>query len=138
MKKPEPQAVRPSDAIRRAYQRLTADFNKAPLTLPQTSVLRALMDRGIVNQTSLVAATGIDRSTLGEMLKRMASQGLVAAVRLESDNRNNLISLTPAGRKALLKSETALADAESSMMRMVPHADRQAFLRCLRAIVERA
>lgn len=96
------------------------------------------MNLGVINQTSLVAATGIDRSTLGEMLKRMASQGYVAAVRLESDNRNNLISITPAGRKALLKSETALADAEASMMRMVPSADRTAFLRCLRAIVERA
>lgn len=130
--------VRPSEGIRRAYQRLAATFadGKVALTLPQTALLRTLLEQGPLFQRQIKDFCGLDRSTLSDVLKRLATAGMVVAVRRETDQRAVMVSLTPAGRAALLKAETVLADAEAAMMKMVPSADRAAFLRSLRAIAE--
>lgn len=128
--------TRPSDGMRRAYQHLVSTFSGAPLTLPQTAVLGSLLHHGPLNQTQLVAACGVDRSTLGEMLKRLATMGAVVALRTEADKRAILVSLTPKGRAMLLKAQSVLSLAEASLMQMVPAADRTAFMRALTAIAE--
>ncbi len=125
-----------SDDMRRAYQRLAANFAGGALTLPQTAVLRALLGGGPMNQTRLVEASGIDRSTLGEMLRRLASAGHVVAARAEGDKRANLVLLTPGGRTTLWKAEKALAAAEADLVAAIPAADRKPFLRALRALAE--
>lgn len=129
---------RPSESIRRAYQHLGQAFNaaKVSLTLPQTSALRVLMQDGPQKQRSLCHLTGTDRATMSTLLARMATAGLVVAVREERDMRITMISITPTGREALLKADSALVLAEKRMMRLIRIADRPAFLRGLRAISE--
>lgn len=128
--------IRPSESLRRAYQGLNSSLSesKTPLSMPQASVLRALLQQGPLNQTMLVAASGVDRSTLSDMLVRLAGLGHIVAARRPEDKRASLVLLTPGGRAALLKAESALGTAEAAMMRKVPSADRAAFLRGLRAL----
>lgn len=125
-------SIRPSEGVRRAYQRLAASFD-GPVTLPQAAILRSLLV-GARTQTQIVSASGIDRSTVGEMLRRMHAQGLTTAKQSEEDKRANLVEITKVGRRALIKANHALFMAEAAMMQMVPSADRAAFLRALRAI----
>lgn len=127
--------TRPSEGIRRAYQRLNASFDAA-LTLPQTEVLRALYQHGPLYQRQITVLSGIDRSTLSALLRRMATDMLVANVRLETDKRAVQVTITPGGRKAFLKCEKALSEAEVALLNLIPAADRQAFLRGLKAICE--
>jgi len=45
--------------------------------------------------------TGIDRSTLAEMVRRMLERGLLSRERTEKDARANAVAITGSGRKAL-------------------------------------
>lgn len=130
--------MRTSEALRRAYQRLSAEFlQRGPaVTLTQASILRALLENGPVNQRRIMEASGIDRSTMCETLRRLAASGLVVAVRLPEDKRATMVSITPAGRSALQKVNSMVAEAEAGMMKLVPPADRAPFLRALRALAE--
>lgn len=129
-----------SDLIRRVSQAMTAAYMKQEpgLTLPQTCILRALMQKGPVNQTQLRLEAGIDRSTAASMLNRMARAGMLVNVRMESDKRALLVSITPAGRAALLKADGALAAAERELVGMVPRVKRPYFKDGLQAIVNGA
>lgn len=131
-------APRPSDSLRRSWQRLGAIFLKsgAALTIPQVIVLRTLFERGPLKQTELVKSAGIDRSSASSMIVALSHRGMVAMVRHEDDARAKLVSLTPLGRTVLNRADGALVDAESALMRLVAPADRVVFLRGLRAIAE--
>ncbi len=126
---------RPSEGIRRAYQRLTAPFDST-LSMSKTEVLQVLYQHGTLYQRQITELTGIDRSTLSDLLKRMATDGLVANARLESDSRAVQVTITPAGRKAFLRVEKVLALSEDALLNLIPKADRAAFLRGLKAICE--
>lgn len=94
------------------------------------------MAAGPIFQRQIVEQTGIDRSTLSELLRRMATLGMVVNVRRMADLRSISVSITPRGRAALLKADDQLADAEASLMRTIKPEDRAPFLRAIQAITE--
>ena len=52
-----------------------ADVGKSGLTQRQFTVLTVVDGNEGISHTSLVKATGIDRSTLADMISRLAAQG---------------------------------------------------------------
>lgn len=126
-----------SELIRRVSQAMTAAYMKQEpgLTLPQTCILRSLLQKGPVNQTQLRLVAGMDKSTANLMLRKLATAGMVVNLRVESDRRALLVSITPAGRAALLKADAALASAERDVVAMVPRVKRPYFKDGLQAIV---
>ena len=129
-----------TDLIRRASQALNVAYmaREPPATLTQALVLRGLAKSGPLNQAKLIEITGVDRSTLSEMLRRMASAGLLTTSRLEKDRRNIIVSITPKGRSVLLKVDRTLSDAETRIMMLVPSDLRMLFRKALQAIAEGA
>ena len=71
----------PSHLLRRCVQYANELFSREPaasdLTKQQFTVLAAVEQNEGVSQTDLVATTGIDRSTLAEMIRRMIEKGLL-------------------------------------------------------------
>ena len=57
------------------------------LTKQQFTLLAALEHNDGASQTALVEITGIDRSTLAEMVRRMLEKGLLSRERTEEDQR---------------------------------------------------
>lgn len=89
--------------IRRAHKAVDAIYTEeAPdgIPLPQVMVLGALVEGGSMCQASLLVASASDRSSLSEMLARMATAGLIARARSKADKRKLIVSITPAGRDA--------------------------------------
>jgi DNA-binding MarR family transcriptional regulator len=133
----------PSHLLHRAQQfaaeRFSQDYNGPDaLTLRQYAVLKALSAANGQTQTDLVKATGVDRSTLAEMIKRLEMKRLVARERAEDDARANAVSIT-AGGKALLSSVTArVSKADSAILAVVPKAQQKAFIATLQKIAEAA
>ncbi len=129
-----------TDLIRRASQALNVAYmgREPPATLTQSLVLRGLAKSGPLNQVKLIEITGVNRSTLSEMLRRMAAAGLVTASRLEKDRRNIIVSITPRGRSVLLKVDRTLSEAEARIMALVPSDLRTLFRKALQAIAEGA
>lgn len=128
----------PAHLLHRAQQRasdLTAQALRAyGLTSRQYAVLLALKSENEMTQSALVRVTGIDRSTLADMLARMSRRGLVTSERTESDQRANLVTITPAGARAVEAVAPKVADAEERMLDTLPTGMRDIFVEALQVL----
>ncbi|HEX4303232.1 MAG TPA: MarR family transcriptional regulator [Rhizomicrobium sp.] len=104
------------------------------LTKQQFTLLAALEHNEGVSQTALVDITGIDRSTLAEMVRRMLERGLLSRERTEEDQRANSVAISQSGRKALRAARTASERAEKALLDALPPAERPKFVKLLAAV----
>jgi DNA-binding MarR family transcriptional regulator len=104
------------------------------LTKQQYVVLLALEQHDGISQTALVETTGIDRSTLAEMMRRMLERGLVSRERVKEDQRANAVAITQPGRKALKSARLAALRAEKALLDVLPPSERRGFVKNLAAI----
>lgn len=95
-------AASPGQLLHRAQQfaaeRFSAATGGVEITQRQFAVLSALSEADGQTQTQLVQRTGIDRSTLAELVSRMATRGLIAREKAAGDARANAVKLTGEGR----------------------------------------
>ncbi len=135
-------SLTPSHLLRRCVQYANDLFSREPgaseLTKQQFTVLSAVEQNDGVSQTDLVAITGIDRSTLAEMIQRMTERGHLARERTEADARANAVRITPGGRKALRGARTANDRVERALLAGIPASERARFTRMLALIVAHA
>ncbi len=104
------------------------------LTKQQFTLLAALEHNEGVSQTALVDITGIDRSTLAEMVRRMLERGLLSRERTEEDQRANSVAISQSGRKALRAARTASERAEKALLDALPPAERPKFIKLLSTV----
>lgn len=132
----------PSHLLRRCVQFANDLFSREPgvseLTKQQFTVLAAVEQNEGMSQTDLVGITGIDRSTLAEMIRRMIEKGLLDRQRTETDQRANAVHIAVGGRKALRSARTASERVERMLLSGLSAADRTKFLKMLSAVVEQA
>ena len=132
----------PSYLIRRCQQfygdLYAREAGARELTKQQFTLLCALEHNEGASQTALVEITGIDRSTLAEMVRRMLEKGLLSRERTEEDQRANAVAISPSGRKALRAARNAADRAERALLEALPMPDRQKFVRALTQIAAAA
>jgi DNA-binding MarR family transcriptional regulator len=106
----KPQALAPfegsaSHLLHRAEQSATDIFSRiAPaglLTPRQFAILAAIEANQGLSQTGLVENTGIDRSTLADIIRRMLDKGLIKRERTADDARAYAVHLTRKGSNML-------------------------------------
>lgn len=135
-------AQAPSHLIRRCQQYFgdlyAMEAGARELTPQQFTVLAALEHNEGVSQTALVEMTGIDRSTLAEMARRMVERGLLSRERTQEDQRANAVAITPNGRKALRSARLAADRAERALLDPLPLPDRAKFVKLLTQIASAA
>lgn len=121
--------------LHQAHQVARDAFDDGNLTPTQYLILRAICEKGDgINQTQIVQATGIDRSTMADVLRRMQTSGLIRRRRSYQDTRCIGASLTEGGRKALLRATEAAEKANEAILGAIPQSQQKAFLRHLEAI----
>ena len=103
------------------------------LTQRQYAVLTAVAHNPGLTQTDLVRSTGIDRSTLADMVARMISKGLLERERSSLDARANTVSLTDAGRAELSDAKPKVDAADKKILTLLPRGKRNSFIAGLRA-----
>jgi MarR family transcriptional regulator, temperature-dependent positive regulator of motility len=128
----------PSHLLHRAQQ-ISAEFlanavRDAGLTQRQYVVLNALNEAKGLTQTALVDATGIDRSTLAELVARMEQRGLIARERSPHDARANLVTLSEGGLAALETCRERARAADDAVLSAFPKAKRQVFIDMLKLL----
>src|ERR1700759_1559091 len=132
----------PSHLIRRCQQfygdLYAREAGGKELTKQQFTLLCALEQNDGVSQTALVEVTGIDRSTLAEMVRRMLEKGLLSRERTEEDARANAGAISPSGRKALRSARNAADRAERALLEALPQPERQKFVKALSQIAQAA
>jgi DNA-binding MarR family transcriptional regulator len=108
------------------------------LTPRQFAVLLTVDQPEGLSQTDLVRLTGIDRSTLADMISRLIKRDLLARRRTEMDARANAVRITAAGRRALKAALPGVRRAEAHVLDPLPSARRREFLNALAALAEAA
>jgi DNA-binding MarR family transcriptional regulator len=103
------------------------------ITQRQYAVLIAVAHNEGLTQTDLVKATGIDRSTLADMVARMITKGLLERERSSIDARANTVSLTAQGRADLDASTPRVLAADKRILSLLPGGKRESFINVLRA-----
>ena len=106
------------------------------LTPRQFAVLVVLARNETASQTAIVDATGIDRSTSAEIVKRLVDRGLLARRRSKLDARAYAVKLTAEGQAVLKQAVPIASRLEESLLAALPSVYRSAILQGLAAITK--
>ena len=122
--------------LHRATQRLDALWHDAKIevTPRQWAVLTAAAADDRCSQSALIDATGIDRSTLSEVVRRLVQQQMVTRKRTTLDARAYAIRLTDAGRAVITRNTAKVANVNSQAADALVGADRVEIARLLNTI----
>lgn len=124
--------------VRLLHSRATATYEQltgqSAITPQQFGVLLTLRQRGALTLTELSAAVHLDRSTLGEMTKRMVERGLLKRRENETDRRSSLVSLSANGEAALRNLLAGAAALQDALLAPIPKAERRRFMHHLKRI----
>ena len=106
------------------------------VTQRQFAVLAAVAADEGPTQSRLVKATGIDRSTLADMVARMIDKGLLTRERSAKDARANSVGLTDLGRHTLSDMAPKVAAADSRLLAHLSAGKRDSFIKLLREFIK--
>jgi DNA-binding MarR family transcriptional regulator len=119
-----------------ADELFAAKTGKVDLTPRQYAVLSTVAAAEDVSQTALVDATGIDRSTLADIVRRLVERGLLTRRRTKQDARMYAVRLSAAGRSALEVVGPGALATNDEILSTLPAGQRATFLSALQKIVE--
>jgi DNA-binding MarR family transcriptional regulator len=112
-----------------------AEVGSDALTPRQYTVLAAVASNEGLNQTQLVERTGIDRSTLADIVRRMLKKGLLQRRRRREDARAYAVKLSDEGWRLLRETDPVVHRVDERILAAVPSHHRDRFLEDLAAIV---
>jgi DNA-binding MarR family transcriptional regulator len=118
-----------------ATERFDREIGDRVLTPRQVQVLAALSANEGASQTQIVDVTGIDRSTLADIVRRLLKNGLIRRRRTKNDARAYAVNMTDNGRRALAASLPVLERVEKSLIAALPADKRAEFLGTLELFI---
>ncbi len=107
-------------------------------TQRQYAVMEAVSVKAGLTQTDLVRATGIDRSTLADLVARMTTKGLLSRERSVSDARAKAVRLSAEGQMLLESARPRVEAADKRIMALLPKSKRDGFLELLSELASAA
>ncbi len=122
-------------AGQRADELFTSTMRDNELTPRQFAVLKAVASAENPSQTLLVQQTGIDRSTIADIVRRLIKKGLLQRRRTTHDARMYAVKLTATGRDVLEEAEPAAKTTEEQLLGVLPERQRNAMIDALSTIV---
>lgn len=133
----------PGHAIRRLQQIAVAIFlqeaEATGITPVQYAALQAVANQPpgapAIDQRTLARLIGFDTSTIAGVIDRLEARGLLRRQASAADRRVRLLGLTDEGRAMLAKVVPGMLRAQERMLAPLPPAERDEFMRMLRALV---
>lgn len=130
----------PGHLLRRCQQRavelFAAEMGEQGPTPRQFALLLCIRQNPGASQIELVRRSGIDRSTLAEMLRRLIERGLVARRRTKDDQRANALRLTAEGEALLTKAIPEVMAVQERILAPIPRAQRARMIALLSLIAD--
>ncbi len=111
-------------------------MGEGDLTPRQYAVLVAVSQNEGLSQTNLVERTGVDRSTLADIVRRMLKKGLLQRRRTKDDARAYAVKLTDEGWRILKAADPLARRVDEKILAALPGQQRERFLQDLTLIVE--
>jgi MarR family transcriptional regulator, temperature-dependent positive regulator of motility len=113
-----------------------SEMREGNLTPRQLAVLMMVAQNEGLSQTNIVEHTGIDRSTLADVVRRMQRKGLLQRRRTKEDARTYAVKLTDEGRRILRSAEPLAKRVDQRILDALPSKDRERFIDALASIVD--
>jgi len=122
--------------LRRASQRADLLFAResADLTPRQFAVLEAVSRNEGLTQSGIMDATGIDRSSTSDLVRRLVKDGSLQRRHPPGDARSYSVRLTAKGRQLLAAGAPADLSATSKLLALIPRGQRELFVKTLEHI----
>jgi DNA-binding MarR family transcriptional regulator len=141
----QPTATAPASALHsvvhllhRAAQRADGVFLGhvgAPITARQYLVLNVVAEKEGLGQVDIMAATGIDRSSVADLVRRLVTRGWLQRRRTKRDARLYAVRLTPEGRRMLALAAPALQATDESLLSTLSPPQRNVFRKALQVLM---
>jgi DNA-binding MarR family transcriptional regulator len=113
----------------------TNEAGKTDLTPRQYAILASVHQQPDISQTGLVEQTGVDRSTLADIVRRLVKKGLLQRKRTRRDARMYAVRLTPKGLSALNSLKPAATRVDQRLLSVLKSDQRGGFIEALGEIV---
>ena len=118
-------------AMQVGTERFARELGDTDLTARQLVILKAIAANEGASQTAIVNLTGVDRSTLADVVKRLLQRRLLARKRSKADARAYQLTLTDDGRAAVAQAEPILKAVEKQLLAAIPAKQRAELLTML-------
>lgn len=115
---------------------LASRITDLAITPRQLTVLAAAASLSNASQTALVDRTGIDRSTLADIVRRLVEAGMLEREKARHDARMYAVRLTERGRRVLDQAQPMRDAVAEDVLAAVPPGSRPALLGSLSQLVE--
>jgi DNA-binding MarR family transcriptional regulator len=112
-------------------------IGNSDITPRQYAILSVVAKKEGVSQTDIVHATGIDRSTVGNLVYRLVKKGWLRRRRTKDDTRAYAVRLTDAGRMALKIGEGACVEVDEKVLAALSAKQRAQLMEALGMIVQK-
>ena len=122
-------------AGQQADELFTRSVGRSGLTARQLSVLATVAGLDHPSQTQLCAATGIDRSTMADLIRRLVKRGWLSRRRTPRDARTYAISLTVEGQRILDKVLPIATTVDAALICDLSVEEQEQFTSLLQTIV---
>ena len=125
--------------LRRASQIADETFavkiGREDLTARQFIVLSIVASTENPSQTTICEQSGIDRSTLADIVRRLVARGLLSRRRTRQDARMYAVKITDAGLAVLEKARPVARSVDQEMLGVLTASQRQEFEATLRLMI---
>lgn len=130
---------RPGFLIRRLHQIHVSNFlnecHGLNITQVQFGVLNVLDGTAKLDQVSLGAQLGIDRTNVADVVARLEKRGLVKRIINPDDRRSKLVSITRAGREMAKELTPAMVAAQQILIQPLSDKEEAALIKILQKLL---
>jgi DNA-binding MarR family transcriptional regulator/GNAT superfamily N-acetyltransferase len=113
---------------------LRAGLLHSPYSLTDARIIYELAHRDSVTAADLGRELGLDAGYLSRIVSRLAQQGLLDRLPSESDGRQRLLRLTPAGEQAFALLDKRARDEVAEMLHSLSEEEQQRLLTSMQTI----
>ena len=111
----------------------TVDFEITPVQYGVLTILALSTDA--LDQTSLCAEVGVDRTTVADVTRRLAARGLLHQSRSREDGRQKLTRISEAGRLLTDSMFAHMTGAQQNLLLPLGRGERETFVKLLVKLV---
>jgi len=131
---------RPGFLIRRLNQiHISLFFDSCKefsITPVQYGLLTTLSERPDLDQTSLCAEVGVDRTTMADVLRRLEERGFVKREASPTDGRLKIANITSKGTRIMQDMYASMREAQVKFLSPLSQKDQVIFIRLMMQLVE--
>ncbi|GLV75150.1 MULTISPECIES: MarR family winged helix-turn-helix transcriptional regulator [Streptomyces] len=124
--------------LQQAHSLLWGAMVSEETTSPQFAVINALVEKPDIDQRTLSEQVHLDRSTIADLVARLARRGLLERVRDPLDGRRNVLRLTEEGVRTHRKLVTRTARMNRVFLAPLDEAERETLLRLIARVADAA